>query len=440
VLEHISEEALQKYKGRSLSPAEVLQVGDHLESCSQCREKLVGLHQLDNLFNTFVSELQTTTYEPTPHLLPEEVIAYVDSQLDDTDRETADSHLMYCSPCTADIQDLRVFKASLQRPTTKPEAPEKKSDLWHRVLHFWRQSTWGLAIQATALATLVFFLISALLLRGQVSDLQSRLSGLQESNDTLQQQVATIPELQSQIAQLEQNRGLVLNRSIDTEFLYDNHQQIAIRQGSLTGFEALSPQHEELIKDALTQQRVSKRALPEALIKKENEVLMTGEKKKDFFPLVYPRDKILESERPTLRWGALAGATSYSVTVYDAEARRVAKSPPLSTTSWQLPEALKRGVIYTWEVTATKDKEEVFAPEPPVRPARFKVLEQSRAEELKQARRAYNSHLLLGTLYAQAGLFDEAEREFKALLRENQNSGLAKKLLSSARSPKPRKP
>lgn len=439
MLEHISEKALQKYKDKSLSPVEVLQVCDHLEVCSECREKLVGLKLLDTLFHSFVYELQTTSYEPTPHLLPEEVIAYVDSHLGDVDRETVDSHLMYCSPCSDDIQDLRLFKASLQRPPLETEQPEKKPDLWHRTLLFWRQSAWGLAIQASALVTLVFFLISTLFLRGQVSDLQSRLSGLQDSNEMLRLQVETIPELQSQLAQLQGIGMYGYNNSADTEFLYDNQQQIGIRQGSLTGFKDLSPENEQLIRDALTQQRVVRRALPNELIKKKDEVLMAPDNKQDFFPLIYPRDKIVESDRPTLRWGALAGATSYSVTVFDGQANRVAKSPPLTTTSWELPDALTRGGIYTWEVIAIRDAKDVLAPAPPIRPARFKVLEESRSDELQRARRAYTSHILLGTLYAQAGLYDEAQREFRALLKANPNSPLAKKLLNSARPAKSKK-
>jgi hypothetical protein len=439
VLEHISEEALQKYKERSLPPAEVLQVCDHLESCPQCREKLTDLHQLDSLFNSFLSELQTTTDQLTPHLSPEEVIAYVHSELDDVDRETADSHLMYCSACNADIQDLRLFKASLHRPPLEVEQPEKKLDVWHKALLFWRQSAWGLAIQATAFAALVFFLITTLSLKGQVSDLHGKLGELRLANDTLQQQLEALPEPPTQVAQLEPDKGLVLDHSGDTESLIDNGRQVAVKQGALTGLESLPTEYSQLVTDALLRQRVIKRPLPEELIPQKEETLMAPEVKKNFFPLVYPKNKIIDSERPTLRWGALAGATSYSVTVYDANANLVARSPQLSTTSWELPEALKRGAIYSWEVMAIREKKEIFAPAPPVPPARFKVLEQSRFAALNRARQAHNSHLLMGTLYAQAGLIDDAEREFRALLTANPQSQLAKKLLSSLQALKTKK-
>jgi hypothetical protein len=62
------------------------------------------------------------------------------------------------------------------------------------------------------------------------------------------------------------------------------------------------------------------------------------------------------------------------------------------------------------------------------------VLEQSKAGELERMRRAYpNSHLVLGTLYAKAGLLAEAEREFRALVAANPQSPIAQKLLRDVR-------
>jgi lipopolysaccharide biosynthesis regulator YciM len=54
---------------------------------------------------------------------------------------------------------------------------------------------------------------------------------------------------------------------------------------------------------------------------------------------------------------------------------------------------------------------------------------------LAQARRGYASwRLVLGLLYARAGLLDEAEREFRALREANPNSELAHRLLKQVRT------
>lgn len=436
MLDHISEDALKKYREKSLSPAEVLAVCDHLESCLKCREKVVGTTPLDDLFTAFDTELQATGDDSTPHLLPEELADYVDGELDEADREIAESHLLFCHPCRDEVQDLRAFKASLNLFSVKEYPAKKPLGFWQKTLLLWRASAWGMTIQAATLAIVIFFFITTLLLKRQVANVNNALSELQQKNEELQQQLEEIPELQSQIAllQLTQN-PLPEASSKTTESLNDHGKQIAIVQGGLTGIEALAPEIEQLVKSALVNQRVRQSAVPKELLAK-GEVLMSGNDKKNFFPLIRPRSKIIETDRPTLDWGALNGATEYVVTVYDANANPVAKSSPLATTHWTLPKALKRGVIYSWEVIAKKGNEEIMAPAPPVPPAKFKVLEQTKYEALSRAKQAYNSHLVAGVLYAQAGLFDEAEHEFKSLVAANPNSKLAKQLLRSLERPK----
>jgi hypothetical protein len=81
------------------------------------------------------------------------------------------------------------------------------------------------------------------------------------------------------------------------------------------------------------------------------------------------------------------------------------------------------------------DGNEVISPRPPAPQAKFRVLDQARANELAAAKRAYaNSHLTLGLLYAQAGLLSESEQELRLLLKENPNSEVARKLLSQVQT------
>ena len=142
----------------------------------------------------------------------------------------------------------------------------------------------------------------------------------------------------------------------------------------------------------------------------------------------------MQTTKPTLRWRPLSGATSYLVTIADRE-KEVAKSAPLTGTEWTVPEPLSRGVIYMWQVTAVKNGEKVTSPHPPAPDARFQILAQDKARELELARTKYAAmHVLLGNLYAEAGLLDDAEGEFEALLAANPQSQAASKLLESVRS------
>jgi len=111
----------------------------------------------------------------------------------------------------------------------------------------------------------------------------------------------------------------------------------------------------------------------------------------------------------------------------------VISSPQLTTLTWTT--AVPRGHVYSWQVKALKDGQELTSPRPPAPQAKFRVVDQAKANELAQARRAYpSSHLTLGLLYADAGLLREAEQEFRQLQRANPNSDLARKLLRQVQS------
>ena len=105
---------------------------------------------------------------------------------------------------------------------------------------------------------------------------------------------------------------------------------------------------------------------------------------------------------------------------------------------WVPPRSLARNRVYLWQVIAIKDGQEIKAPVAPAPEARFKVLDQTKADEIVAAR---NSSLVSGLLYAQAGLYDEAERELKKLVKENPQNATAKQLLddlhSQRRAPRP---
>jgi hypothetical protein len=153
------------------------------------------------------------------------------------------------------------------------------------------------------------------------------------------------------------------------------------------------------------------------------------------FALLSPVGTVVETDHPTFRWRPLSGATTYALNVYDSSLNTVATVDRLSATQWMAARPLKRNEVYTWQVTAVKDGQEITSPVPPAPEAKFKVLDRARAEELRMAKKTYpDSHLILGAVYKKAGLLDDAEREFKALLSANPNSPVAQKLLQDVKS------
>src|SRR6185369_10205495 len=113
-------------------------------------------------------------------------------------------------------------------------------------------------------------------------------------------------------------------------------------------------------------------------------------------------------------WLPLSGASSYRVTVTDADLNEVAISEPLTALEWKLATPLRPGAIYFWQVTALKDGKAITSPVLPAPQAKFKVLAPTQAAEVRRASQSYaGAHLALGVLYVRAGLLAAAQQEFQ---------------------------
>jgi len=209
---------------------------------------------------------------------------------------------------------------------------------------------------------------------------------------------------------------------------------VLFRSGHVTGMEALPPAVELAVKAAFINERADQSPELRGLVGKAG-TLMGGTSEGVSFALLGPVGTFVESDRPTFRWQAVKGADGYMVNVIDARFSNVAASGRVSGTEWTALQPLKRDETYSWQVTAIKNGQEITSPVPPAPEAKFRVLGRSKSDALNQARRSYpHSHLILGSLYKQAGLLDAAEREFKELLAANPQSATARKLLEGVRS------
>lgn len=206
-------------------------------------------------------------------------------------------------------------------------------------------------------------------------------------------------------------------------------------EGTLHGLPYnLSPTNAEALRKAVKDQVISVGPLPQTLVAKTETRMGTEET--PTFILIKPTQKIVLTPTPTFVWSALSGAKTYLVSIYDEQDKLVLSSKPLYVTTWKPDTPLARGKVYSWEVTANTDGKQITSSVSATKldgkplEARFKVLEQSKADEITEAKRRYpDFHLLLGIVQARAGLVDEAEVEFKKLLSANPESALAQNLL-----------
>jgi hypothetical protein len=204
------------------------------------------------------------------------------------------------------------------------------------------------------------------------------------------------------------------------------------QEGKLSGAEDLPLAYQQLLRQTLSNGRVERSSQLQGLTRPPSS-LMSPNNSQKVFEVLDPVGDVLLSNKLTFRWTAMDGASNYVVEVYDEKFNPVVVSPQLTGLTWTT--TLPRGQIYSWQVKATSESGETTSPRPPAPQAKFRIIDQSTANELANARRAYpSSHFTLGLLYADAGLLREAEQEFRLVQKANPDSELARNLLRQVQS------
>ena len=143
-----------------------------------------------------------------------------------------------------------------------------------------------------------------------------------------------------------------------------------------------------------------------------------------------PSGAVIESQRPELRWPPAKDA-GYVVKVFEDE-KEIARSPLLHVSRWTPPMTLARGVTYVWQIAEKRDSSTTILPAPPDPPALFTVLDTKEMAAIDAARRQFpDDHLLLGVLYARAGVRDRAEDEIGRWIAAHPGDAAARDLLHS---------
>jgi hypothetical protein len=387
--EHLSDKQLAAFRLRRLTPADLLAVDDHLAACEECRLKLPEA-VVGRAFGALRAQLETG---PPTHLTYEQMERYVDGGSDGVEREIAEAHLDACAGCADETADLAEFRAK-GTPSVTP-----------RPSYFTAPVRRWLLLPA-----------AAVLVWG--------------STFLFQKRPVSEPTEQRTTAEHASPSPAAISLSLE-----DGGRRVTLdEQGHLKGLPALSAEQEASVRASLQTGQLETPPFLAGLVGEPGTLLGTTTEK-DALRLVDPLGTAVETDQPTLRWRPLEGATSYTAAIFDARLNPVATSPAMTSTEWTVPKRLPRGQDYSWQVTALQDGREITAPAPPAPEARFRVLEESLAEEMRTARQAYaGSHLALGLLYARTGLVLEAERELGALAAANPQSSLARDLLKQLKA------
>lgn len=109
---HPSDSQIERYARRTLGPAELLEVDDHLAACESCRARAAGLAGTADA----VSGLGGALLPAGSHLGDEQVAAFVDGSLDARRRSDVQAHLRACADCAREVGELETWARPRRRP------------------------------------------------------------------------------------------------------------------------------------------------------------------------------------------------------------------------------------------------------------------------------------------------------------------------------------
>ncbi|HEX5081256.1 MAG TPA: zf-HC2 domain-containing protein [Blastocatellia bacterium] len=419
---HLSAAQIVNYQRRMLAPAELLGVDDHLAECAECRRLIEST--LNNDVAGFYAGLAAES-AVGPHLSFDQSAAYVDGLPAGEERRMIEDHFASCAICAPLIDDLRAFRNEIApefdreySPTARAAKERVTRAAWHDRIaailpaSFVKIPLWIYAAPLLALLATAVWIVMWSPTAPQIVHTTPTPSINVPAPGPLTPEAT--PEAAPMIVRLN-----------------DGGSSLALdAQGRLVGAGQWPSEYRQMAAEALSNQKAPGSPLLAGLRRPGGSLMGAGDDGKRF-AIIAPSGKVLLSDRPAFKWTRLDGADSYVVEIYDAQFNLITSSPALTGLSWTSRQ-LARGQVYSWQVKAVSGGQEFIAPHPTAPQAKFRILDQTAAAEIARARRDYaSSHLLLGLLYARAGLLAEAEQEFRALQKANPDSGAARKLLAS---------
>jgi anti-sigma factor RsiW len=417
-VEHLTQKQIEDYSQNRLHAAELLAASDHLAECEACRTRVEARVNIDAGFFALHEETFAENGQASAHLTSAQTAEYVDENLSGEELQLASDHVNSCEQCALAVTDLRAFRNEIAPSLDREYGPAQVTPAVFR--QSWRERFVSLfrvspvpAFGGAALAVFFVMFIGWVVWRSPSEEKREVVVVVPTPSLQPSPSVAPSAEVQPEpvpvVAQLNDGAGVV---SVD-------------RDGKLSGADNLPPSYQELVKKALTSQRIERSSQLQELTRPPSSLMGANDQGQEF-SVIDPAGTVLLSDRPSFRWSKFEGATGYVVEIYDDQFKLVTSSPEITTLSWTATQSLPRGRVYSWQVKAINDGQ---APQ-----AKFRVLDQAKANELAKAKRAYgSSHLTLALLYAQAGLLREAEQELRILQKANPESEIVRRLLRQLR-------
>jgi hypothetical protein len=356
----------------------------------------------------------------------DEVAAYVDGRMHDIDREIFESRLADDPALQAEVADLTAMRDAMPAPravsgvmttstaaagaTATATATERRRTM-RTTSMLWILG--GLAAAACLTGVVIWFAAPARPGSPTSTDLPVAQHGAPDPHPS------TTPSTAPRVA-LHDNGG---------DVALDAAGRVILPTGA-----AISDALQQDAVAALSAGTLPQTTMPRELRSSGPLTLMGHSQSEARFGIVAPVATLVRDARPAFRWQAHPRARAYIVVIFTDRLERVTSSGELRGTTWTPDVDLKPGTTYEWQVTASTPTGPEHAPAPPLPEARFRVLSAEQRRVLdRQLAEAGSSNLLRGLALIRAGVLDEAESAFAALVAANPTSAPARDLLTGVR-------
>ena len=432
---HLSNEIVERFHAQELTPRDRSAIYGHVLDCESCRQRVVTVETEGVAVRTLTEHLLPIEGEEPFHLNGDTIEAFVDDNLDPTDRSMVNLHLEDCAECLREVNDLRESLATMKAASRSQNIVYPAKSLRPRSSVPMRIAA---AIALIAFATVAVIVVLRWKSTGPAPPINGRDITVGSQPTPLaspQIPVAPSPSIGVNPPKLAENppgkRSGERQQGVLVA-LKDGANEITLdRGGNVVGLSALPPESRQAARQALTGESLNRPdVLDEIASGQVSERAPTGNEER--IRLAYPTNSVIQESQPTLRWARSKTAIAYRVEIADETFHQTAKSEDLPATSqsWTPSAPLKRGQIYTWTIRALNKGGE---PSALTSQGKFKILSEDSNRKLNQLK-TRKSHLALGLFYAREGMIADAEREFGILVKENPGSTVAKRLFSELRS------
>ncbi len=433
---HIPDEQMEAFCARTLEVSEMDDIAEHIAACSRCQWLFQETLKREGGDKPIAISLSPADWFRHEHLDYDQLESFAENRLDAEETAIVNLHLETCVVCREDVRSFLEFREATEnrpqvRRTPKPRTPRTQKPISERnpSANRWRPAYTVVALLIIGSTVLAAILFSRQGATGQ----QSRIPVAPQATSTVLPQATStvLPQATSTVPSPSPTASsppvsVTLNPTDSgksaTASLVDGERIIRFNESEIvSGLETFP----EKIRQDITEAILSgspKRSMNLSEFANSPEKRSGG--------LLYPRRIVITEDRPTFRWAPVTGASSYQVQVSDPNGSRIASSGQLSpdTTLWKTSTQLKRGIIYSWGVTAMVNGAEISSE------TSLKLLGGEKLGELAMLKNQYQSHLALGIFYIREGVLLEARRELQLLVKDNPKSPVAAKLLRESQS------